>query len=443
MPECGRTVRVSRPAAARFLLARQGLLRPERGPAEVLDGVRPWRDELGRPDGALEAVRRLGAVQLDPVAVVERNHHLVLATRVRNYRPDDLEELYARRAVFEYWANARCVLPAEAYPLYRWKMAENGAGDWRRTLAGPAAYVLARLAAEGPLASRAFESPDRVVGYWDLERPTTKATSQALEHLWEAGEVTVAGRNGGERTYALTATWLADRMDAPAPDPETAREAVTDRYVEAYGLADPGHFRFGWRRWPAAERRAFAARRVATGRWVWVELEGVRRRYVAPAAAADLLAACAAVEPAPEVAILPPLDNLLWSRERLADCFGFEYTWEVYVPPARRRFGAYAMPILEGDRMIGRLDPQLDRAEGRLVVHRLSLEPGVAADRGRRRRVADALERFAAFHGARAVEVRLAEPEGLASLLQGAPSRPAAGASSASRTRRAVPPPRV
>jgi uncharacterized protein YcaQ len=106
------------------------------------------------------------------------------------------------------------------------------------------------------------------------------------------------------------------------------------------------------------------------------------------------------------VRFLAPLDNLLWRRTRLWDLFEFAYTWEVYLPAARRRYGHYVMPVLWGDRLIGRLDPQLDRTRGRLVVKMLRLEPGVRPSPPLREALAQALVSFARFHDAGRVEIR-------------------------------------
>jgi len=169
-------VEITKKAARRLLLYRQGLLG-----WNMPDGKegRLWRKELNGVEGVQQAVRRLGAVQLDPVAIVERNHHLVLYNRVGNYRPEQLDALYRQKQVFEEFANARCILPIEHYPKFRLKMLwrkQAWASEWQH-LNGAMEYVYKRLEMEGPLPARSLESPERVQGYWDLERPKTKATT--------------------------------------------------------------------------------------------------------------------------------------------------------------------------------------------------------------------------------------------------------------------------
>lgn len=143
-----------------------------------------------------------------------------------------------------------------------------------------------------------------------------------------------------------------------------------------------------------------------------LRVESARRTYFVPAAQLPLLEALAAAEVEPRIFFLPPLDNVLWRRERLLDLFGFDYTREIYVPEVRRRFGPYAMPILEGDALIGRLDPRLERERGILHVRRLVLEPGVAADRARAARISAELHALAGFLGASSVCVGDIEPHG-------------------------------
>lgn len=397
-------ITVSPVALRRLVLARSGLLRWTRGRRPHAEGV-PWRDELHGEDGALQAIRRLEAVQLDPVAVVERNHHLVLRNRVGAYRPEHLEALYRRKLVFEYWANARCVLPVDDYPVFEPVRALLRAAwpPFPPPLQQAMTYVRDRLAAEGPLPARRLESGERVQGYWDLGAPRTKATSQALEHLWEAGEVVVAYRQAEERYFALARAWFGAAQDGGAEacaDAGADWEPLLRKYLRAYGVVDAGDPRFGWRRRPASERRAIIDRLVADGVLAPVEVEGVRRRYYVLAELLPLLNALAEADVAPDVYLLPPLDNVLWRRERVVDLFGFDYTWEIYVKPARRRFGPYTMPVLEGDRFIGRLDARLDRAERTLYVERLTFEPGVEVSAERLARVQGAVEALAEQLGA-------------------------------------------
>lgn len=374
------------------------------------------------PGRVLRMIHRLECVQLDPVAAVERNQHLVLAARLPGYAPALLERLLVQRRVFEYWGNAASVIPMEDYPIFEAKRRrlQKEAAPHLARLRGTVDHVLSRLEAEGPLPSRAFTSEHRVHGWWDNQHPKTKATSHALNLLWDAGRVMVVRRVGTERYFDLPERVVpADlRQQAEEIADDQADRALLDKYLRAFRVFDLGDFRFGWRRIPAAERRKIAQRLVQAGAVVPLAVDAFRREYFI---LADDLAKLQRIDRAARregrdavsegpVRFLPPLDNLLWRRERIKDLFGFDYTWEVYVPTARRRYGYYAMPILAGDRLIGRIDPRLDHAKGRLVIRLLHLEAWVRPTRELRRNLRRALEAFAQSHRVGTVDIERADP---------------------------------
>lgn len=444
-PQAVTPVHVSRRAAARALLSRLGLLS---APAA---GIRPWSDELAGQAGAAEALARLRAIQVDPVAAIERNHHLVLMNRVRNYRPADLDELYAHGQVFEHYANARCILPVAQFPAF-WplmrQLARNSAEE-RANVQESMAEIVARLKQGGPVQARQVgNNGPRVFGAgYNAPDEASKASGHALDLLCLSGDL-VVGRNGGTKYYDLTERVLpADiiaRLDPPLQrgadglliDAATGDGAgparpwstpqatapgelapwadfLLDLYIDAYHVFEAGDFRLGWQRHPAALRRQLLAQRVAAGQLVPLAIDGVRRPYWATPECAQLMADADDWDVEPDIRFIPPLDNLLWRRERLKDLFGFDYTWEIYYPRHKRRYGYYAMPILYGDRLIGRIDPRLDRAGRHLTIELLQVEPDVRLNERDRARLAQALDRLAAFHDADSWSVSRTEPDGI------------------------------
>jgi uncharacterized protein YcaQ len=384
---------VSAPALRRLLLAQQGLLAWTGGAGRLREGA-PWRDRLRGGPGEL---RGLEAIQLDPVNVVERNHHLVLMNRVGGYQPAHLERHYAARRVVEHWAQARSVLPVERYgelaPRRRMWAMESTVG-WMphadRIHAASAEILRLLAAASGPLPARALDLGQTVTSFWGT---STKVSSQALEHLWMAGKVVVAERRGDERHYALPDRWY------PAPPADADDWAPLLRtYVRAYGVVDTSDHRLGWRKWLLPERRAAVDTLIRDGAVVPVELAGTRRRYVVAAELVPRLAALAKARVGPEVFFLSPLDNLLWRRERVLDLFGFDYRWEIYVPDHKRAYGPYVLPVLVGEHFAGRVDVRLDREASRLVLRGAWWEPDTALRT--RRRALTALAAFAARLGA-------------------------------------------
>lgn len=412
----GCAVTVSRSAACRFLVRLTGLGR--------IPGERPEPD---KPDGVVRVVSKLGYVQVDPMQVLAKNQDLVLAARVEDYTPGDLERaLYVDRWLVEVVTRNRCIVPVEEYPLFQVRFAEIE----RRNRPGLGALepvfarVLARVREEGPLSSLDFDDDERVSGWWEPDgRARTRAVRQALEWLWHFGRVAISHRVGSRRYFDLPERLYgpgAERHPYTGPDggaPAASGEAaaagaaggLVRKYFLASGLVDVRDWAFGWSRYTAAQRRRIVERSHSSGELARVKIEGGGPEYYVPGSRLEELRAAGKMEFEPAVHILPPLDNLIWLRDRLADLFGFEYTWEAYLPAARRRYGPYTCPVLHGDRFVGRVDLRADRKAGELVIRGVWWEPCArsAPTRGLRA----ALERLAGILGATGVS----DPEGLLS----------------------------
>jgi len=204
-------------------------------------------------------------------------------------------------------------------------------------------------------------------------------------------------------------------------DPREADRALLMKYMRAYRIFDPRDWAFGWRRVPGLNRRAIVEKLIRAGTVIPLQIDGVRGSYYMLAEDEGRLrrherraSQTQQITDAP-IRFLAPLDNLLWRRERVRDFFDFHYTWEVYVPPAKRAFGYYTMPILAGDRLIGRFDPRLDRERGHLLINLLHLERGVQATARLRTALEVALHAFARFHGASDLRIVRSRPARLLS----------------------------
>lgn len=398
----------NRSTVRRFLLNTQQLLSQENAPS---------CSGNSNTEEVLAMIRQLECVQLDPVAAVERNQHLVLAARIPGYTPTLLDKLLEEGSLFEFWANAACTMPMEDYPIFestrlrRQLHIQPELDNYKPIVEA----VLTRLEREGSLPSRAFSSTQRVHGYWDNKLPQTKVTSLVLNLLLDSAIIRVVRREGSERFFDLThRTVPIGLQDITKQNDSTAtNEALLHKYLRAYRVFEPSDPRFGWQKLSAAERRAAVAQLVDTGDVIPLQIEAVKRPYFILASDLDKLQSheshVSIALPNDKswmegtIRFLPPLDSLLWRRERVVDLFDFSYKWEIYTPKEKRQYGYYTMPILAGDRLIGRIDPRLDRTENKLHINLLQLEPDIKLTKPLRKKLEHALESFATFHKAKEI----------------------------------------
>jgi uncharacterized protein YcaQ len=334
----------------------------------------------------LDVVERLGSLQFDPIDVAGRNHDLVLAARIAGYQRGWTERLlYDERVLFEAYNKGLSILPTRELPWYRigWDRSavrhQGGAFDAHAPLVEE---LLGRIRELGPMASTDVRPRAAIDWYW---RPTNQVRA-ILEALAEAGVLGLVRRDGNRRVYDLAERLFPGDLLAERRSPRGQwRHKLLSRY-RAHGLlgrtggaeiflgttpridlpGDP----------PRVRRSELLAELIEEGSLVPVSVEGIRGdRFVLGGelplleqASAELEAGRPPGGASPGVAFLAPLDPLAWDRDLLRSLFGFEYIWEVYVPAARRRWGYYVLPILFGDRLVGRVEPRFERASGTLRI---------------------------------------------------------------------------
>ena len=389
-------MQVSAQDARRFLVERNLL-----APARRLEGG---------IDAVLEFFRRFGSVQFDPIAVAGRSHDLVLHARIAGYEPAWCELLYERREVFEAYNKGLSFVVTSEYPWFRWipvrlvppVLAEN---------AEVAEKVLERIRADGPLSSLDFE---REHGATDWFGVPTNLVRAVLEAYALTGVLGLARREGDRRYYDLLERLLPpDVLERKVPLKEQIRHKMLSRY-RAHGLLGssggggifnglgpakpnpdlPGH----------PGRTAVRQELIADGELVPVDVEGIRaKRFVLRE---EVEALAAPPEPPASVAFLSPFDPLIWDRDLLGSLFDFDYVWDLFFPPAKRRYGWYVLPILFRDRFVGRIEPRIDHAERRVQVLGLWWEDGFAPRRvhGFVDAMRDALRAYLGFAGASRLE---------------------------------------
>ncbi len=380
--------------ARRLLLGAQGLLDDPRRKAT--------------PDALYALIEQLGFVQIDSINVVERAQHLTLAARMQGYQPRLLERLVERqRRLFEHWTHDASAIPTPWYPYwkirferYRRRVLEH---PWWMARIGPEpetviGHVRERIVREGPLMTRDFEG-ERAgeQGWWGW-----KPQKAALEYLWRTGELAIAGRSSFHKVYDLAERVLPAEHAAPRPSDAEHRDWACRTALERLGVATPDEIARFWAAVSLEEARAWCAEAAARGEIVPVQVEAAdgskpRASYAVP----DWEPRAAALPPAPpRIRLLAPFDPILRDRKRTLRLFDFDYRFEAFVPGQHRKHGYYVLPILEGERLIGRLDPKLHREQGLLEVKGLWWEPKVRETKGRRAALEAALDRLARQTGA-------------------------------------------
>ena len=377
--------RLSNRAARRLFLDRHGLCRPP--PGEDLAGL----------------IERLGFVQIDSIATVERAHHMILASRRRSYRPRQLDHLLERRrALFEHWTHDASVIPISFYPYWRLRFRRDAGmlrarwRNWRRAgFEERFDDVLERIREGGPVMAREFGGNRQrsEAGWWDWHPSKT-----ALEFLWRTGELAITRREGFQKVFDLAERVIPDANRGMAPSEEETLEWACAGALDRLGFASSGEIAAFWDTASPAEARAWCAEQGADG-LVEVEVEGAqpgrsRRLHARPDICEQ---AGLASEPPGGVRVLSPFDPLLRDRKRAEWLFGFRYRIEIFVPQEKREFGYYVFPLLEGDRLVGRTD--MRRRNGQLVVRALWPERGVRLGKGRMERIERELDRIARFSG--------------------------------------------
>jgi uncharacterized protein YcaQ len=381
-----------------------------------------------KPDahGIFDVVRDIGFLQLDPTNVVAPSHQLVVFSRVGPYQPKHLETLlWEERRLFEAWAHAASIVVTEHYQIYQWIMRRIAAGKgfWhgftasgerqsRRVLAWMKANdslrrsILRQIRDRGPLPSRAFE--DQSTGAWRSSGWSNgRNVGMMLFYLQMMGQLMVARRSGGQKLWDLSVRCLPSwTPKARLGDPTVVRWAA-EISLRALGVASTSDIREHFIRWKYVNLPAALGFLEKQGRIVPVTVRDGNQSWPGTwYVHADDLALVDRIEAGewkPRTTLLSPFDNLIIDRKRTRRMFGFDYTMEIYVPAAKRRYGYFAMPVLHEDRLVARVDPSMNREAGRLSIRKLSVEPG-SDDLQVARATREAIAGLATFLGAGAID---------------------------------------
>jgi uncharacterized protein YcaQ len=383
----------------------------------------------GRPapnaEGIKEILGDLRCVQIDPIRAVERTQLLVLWSRLGLFEPAELDTLlYQDRHLFEYWAHAASIVRTEDYPIFQVHMRNWPYGfqtwtvrvkEWMVENEALAAHILAELEERGPLAKGDFV--DVSTKSWDSSGWTDgQNVGQMLNYLWLQGKILVKYRKG------LAKVWdLSDRcLPGWAPREELSWPEVVYRAAQyalrALGVATKAHIERHFTRGKYPDLDEALVQLEKDGLVARVQISEAGRDSPGPwyvhAADLPLLDDLEGGAWQPRTTLLSPFDNLICDRDRTEELFGFHYRIEIYVPKAKRQYGYYVMPILHGDRLIGRVDPKMDRKTRRLRINRIHVEDEALATAESGQALHSAIQNLGEFLGAQEIEYGEEAPAG-------------------------------
>jgi uncharacterized protein YcaQ len=379
----------------------------------------------------MEVIRDLGCLQLDPISAVERTHLLVLWSRLGKYDYADFDKvMWEERCLFEYWAHCASIVLTEDYPIHNLMMRRYAKGDsawpqrqraWIEANKELHDTILALAQERGPIMSKEIQDKAHA-GWYSTGWTSERNVSQMLDYFWLSGQLMVSGRRGIQKQWDLSERVLPHWTPREElSEKEVVRRAV-QKSLRALGVARPEEIKQHYirSRYPGLagvlnelEREGLVERvsvlseddRPMPGKW-----------YVH----AEDLALLERIEKGDwegRTTLLSPFDNLICDRKRTEGLFNFRYRIEIYTPPAKREYGYYVLPILHGDRFIGRIDPRMDRQAKRLHVNAVHAEPDAPHDGQAGQAIARAIEELAEFLGAREIAYGERVPEGWRSSL--------------------------
>ncbi|MEP2718706.1 crosslink repair DNA glycosylase YcaQ family protein [Pseudophaeobacter sp.] len=355
----------------------------------------------------LHLLSRLGFVQLDSINTVARAHDMILYSRRPSYRPQHLTDLYhGGGALFEHWTHDAAMIPLAFYPQWHLRFQRDEEllrkrwRNWRRDgFEAQFETVLSHIRDHGPVSSSDLGKDEKKNsgGWWDWHPSKT-----ALEYLWRTGALTVIGRSGFQKRYDLTERVIDEGLLAPVEsvDPAATVDWLCKNALDRLGFATPAELAAFWDTASNAEARSWCLEAKARGAIEEIEIAAtdgsLRKSYARP----GVIEHAAELGPAPgRMRVLSPFDPMLRDRKRAERLFGFFYRIEVFTPAPKRIYGYYVFPLIEGQRLVGRIDMKADRPKECLRVSALWPERGVKFSATRVKRLEAELERVARFSG--------------------------------------------
>ncbi|NHJ40839.1 MAG: winged helix-turn-helix domain-containing protein [Asgard group archaeon] len=384
-------IKVPKETAQRFILERQGLV--SNIPAKSV----------------LEVVKRIHNIQIDTISVVARSHDLTVFSRLENYKEKGIWDFQKRKELFEYYSHSLCLIPIEEYPFYKWRMDDYHKRikhtyweNWLTVNERVIDFVYKRIKKEGALSSKDFVVPDerKSKGWFDW-----KEEKKALEHLFYCGKLLISHRIGFQKYYDIPERVLPAGINNEPMEFNDTPDYLIETIFSSIGIGNFEEFRnyissrivkLLWKNKPNLITN-FLEEKVNEGTLEEVKIDGIDQKQFILAKECNNLNKIS-VNNSSFAKLINPFDNIARDRKLLLKLWNFDYKLEAYTPPPQRVFGYYLMPILDGHKFVGRLEPKAHRKEGILEIKSIYYEDWFKPNNDFYDRLIIGLEKFASFH---------------------------------------------
>jgi uncharacterized protein YcaQ len=356
--------------------------------------------------GLLELITDLGFVQVDSINTVARAHHMILFARNQTYKTKQLTHLLeTERSLFEHWTHDASIVPSVFYPYWQHRFDREKVAiierwrKWRREgFEEICDDILQTVIENGPTMARDIGSRQKKgTGWWDWHPEKT-----ALEYHWRTGALSIAGRAGFQKIYDISENVIPERHRSAHVSIDDFIDWACRSALSRLGVATSSEIANFWDIITKKEAARWCQDQLDDNVLVPVQVEpadkGQPTKALAFAEVSEQISDL--ISPPKQVRVLSPFDPLIRDRKRCLRLFGFDYRIEVFVPEAKRQYGYYVFPLLQGKRFIGRIDMKHFKNEDALIVKNIWLEPGVKMSKGRQQQIIAELDRHRRFVGA-------------------------------------------
>ena len=374
-----------------FMLAHQNLL-----------GLK----ELVGKKGVLDYLNKVGCIQYDPLDQVGQNHHLVLQSRIKNYKKEMAQNLlYKERKIIDGWDKNKSIYPISDRPYferYRKEAYQKYFKEAQDKVKESIPKVRKILKESGPLSSTDLNFDEKIDWSWSPAR----ISKVILSSMYKWGELIIHHRVGTKKVYGLAKRYVPEKVYKAKRNFRTQQAYYNWHFLRRTGSI--GLVRnlsettwLGIKNMKKQHRDQAIDSLVKDNKLIPINIEGLKRNYYLRQNEEELLnKVISGLNYKKEVSFLAPLDNLIWNREMISDIFNFDYTWEVYKPVEKRKYGYYVLPVLYGDKFMGRFEPKFDKENKNLIIKNWWWEQEFSVDKKCKDQIKEAIEQFMQYLGA-------------------------------------------